>query len=130
MLNTSRALYLGLVLPAAGCFGNFELSVTSTVTTDGVVDPAPPKQCGSQAGGGVGIFTVSPGNYGTAVEPFVVDAPFDNDTVAVTISVGADVVAEDQWNTSDIGPDFVETVTATSGTSSIEVKVEGVGCGD
>lgn len=133
MSNTSGSLALALVLvlPAAACSGSFGLSLTATVTTDGVVDPEPPSSCTFSSGGGIGVFTVSPGNAGVSAEPFDVDAPYDAEKLTVTITVGDEELAEDSWNTVDITPDFAETLTATSGTSELVVSVKGVdSCGD
>lgn len=135
--NLLRAAFaVVVVLPGSACGGSFGLAVTAIVTRDGVVEPDPPSRCTASAGGGLGFFTVDPGNAGVGAPSFEVDVPYDNDTVAAAIfaandngEIVGDALVEEEWPRTEVVPGFRETLGASFGTDDIEVIIEGVdGC--
>ena len=123
---SSFALAVFVGTHVGGCAGSFGVSLTAAVTTDGVVDPEPPTSCSVSSAAGLGVFTVEPGNVGVSSSPFVIDAPYDETTLEVTVSVEDDVLAQESWDISDITPDFSDSITVSSGTSELVLTVKGV----
>ncbi len=123
---SSFALAVFVGTHVGGCADSFGVSLTAAVTTDGVVDPAPPTSCSESSAAGLGVSTVVPGNVGVSSSPFVVDAPYDDATLEVTVSVEDEVLAQESWNISDITPDFSDSITVSSGTSELVLTVKGV----